>query len=254
MALFSKLSNPKNREVFSILSAFEPFRWRKPQRFDRLGSVVLLWAISLSTIACNSPVRETVSSAEVSSSEETQTKVVPDTVPKDNSPPPKPKSEPKNGDRAGETYQEPDGAFEIALPPGYQTEETGSGIKFISADGGFKGIVDFAAIEEDLGVDRLEGALRQYLEETLTEVEWQNSRLEPDGSVRVDWVGKSPQGEQLDAVSYIEQRGNTLYTLSLYGVNKAFDDYSEDVAIVLKGYKLKSEAQEESEEAAPEES
>ena len=243
MALFSKLSNPKNREVFSILSVLEPFRWRQRRRFDRIGSTILLCVISLSTIACNSPVRETVSSAEVSSSEETQTKVVPEADPKDNSPSPQPKSESTNDDATGETYQEPDGAFEIALPPGYQTEETGSGIKFISADGGFKGIVDFAAIEEDLGVDRLEGALRQYLEETLTEVEWQNSRLEPDGSVRVDWVGKSPQGEQLDAVSYIEQRGNTLYTLSLYGVNKAFDDYSEDVAIVLKGYKLKSEVE-----------
>ena len=254
MALFPKLSNPKNREVFSILSVLEPFRWRQRRRFDRLGSTILLCVISLSTIACNSPVKETVTSAEVSSSEETQTKVVPEADPKDNSPSPQPKSESTNDDATGETYQDPDGVFEITLPPGYKTEETGSGIKFISDDGGFKGIVDFAPIEEELGVDRLEGALRQYLEETLTEVEWQNSRLEPDGSVRVDWVGKSPQGEQLDAVSYIEQRGNTLYTLSLYGVNKAFDDYSEDVAIVLKGYKLKSEAQEESEEAAPEES
>ena len=101
----------------------------------------------------------------------------------------------------GKTYKDPSGAFEISFPKGYQYEETGSGIKFVASDDGFEGFVDFAETEETLNADKLEGALRQYLEGVLKEVEWQNSNLEADGKIRVDWIGKSADGEGLDAIA-----------------------------------------------------
>ncbi|MDY6940045.1 MAG: hypothetical protein SWY16_20620 [Cyanobacteriota bacterium] len=239
--------NKKKLFIFSVVLV----NIKSIRQLTRVILFIFTLGLSLSAIACSMPSSsetETTGNVFDRNSADPGTKILPDATPKSEDRSDRTSSDKPQKKTVGKTYKEPGGAFEIALPKGYESEETGSGIKFVSGDGGFKGIVDFAPSEGELNVDRLEGALRQYLEETLGQIEWQNSRLEPDGSVRVDWVGQSDRGEELDAVSYIEQRGNVIYTLSLYGVNKAFDDYREDVAIVLEGYKLKAEQPEDADE------
>lgn len=137
----------------------------------------------------------------------------------------------------GKTYKEPGGAFQISFPKGYEYQKTPSGIKFTSADQGFKGFVDFAKTNEALNSEKLEGALREYLDSVLKDVKWQNANLETQGRIRVDWTGKSAEGEKLDAISYIEQRNHTIYILSLYGVNKAFDDYRNEAEAIVRSYR-----------------
>ncbi|HIK33478.1 MAG TPA: hypothetical protein IGS31_19325 [Oscillatoriales cyanobacterium M4454_W2019_049] len=138
----------------------------------------------------------------------------------------------------GKTYKEPNGAFQISFPKGYEYRSTGSGIKFNSADKKFKGFVDFAKTENSLDAEKLEGALREYLDGVLKDVKWQNSSLENSDRIRVDWTGKSAEGEKLDAISYIEQKNNTIYILSLYGVNEAFDTYRIEAEAIVRSYKV----------------
>jgi hypothetical protein len=137
----------------------------------------------------------------------------------------------------GKTYKEPNGAFQISFPKGYEYRETGSGIKFTSPDKEFKGFVDFAKTDGALNSEKLEGALREYLNSVLQEVKWQNANLETSGRIRVDWTGKSSEGEKIDAISYIEQRNNTIYILSFYGVNQAFDLYRNDAVAIVRSYR-----------------
>jgi hypothetical protein len=156
------------------------------------------------------------------------------TPPPVNSATPKPTLPPKAD---GKTYKEPGGAFQISFPKGYEYQTTASGIKFTSADKGFKGFVDFAKTDEALNSEKLEGALREYLDSVLKDVKWENANLETQNRIRVDWIGKSSEGEKLDAISYIEQRNKTIYILSLYGVNKAFDNYRNDAEAIVRSYR-----------------
>lgn len=137
----------------------------------------------------------------------------------------------------GKTYKEPGGAFQISFPKGYEYRTTTSGIKFTSTDKEFKGFVDFAKTDGALNAEKLEGALREYLDSVLKDVKWQNANLETQGRIRVDWTGTSSEGENLDAISYIEQRNNTIYILSLYGVNKPFDNYRGEAAAIVRSYR-----------------
>jgi hypothetical protein len=135
-----------------------------------------------------------------------------------------------------QTYREPSGLFEISLPPNYSFEETGSGISFTSADQTFGGSVDYGSTKgATLSADQMEVLLKQEYEQRLSNITWQATAMQPDGSVRLDWVGEDQQGNQLDAISFIEQRGNNIFILTLFGVNAPYNN--EDAEVIVQGYR-----------------
>lgn len=135
------------------------------------------------------------------------------------------------------TYREPGGLFEISFPQGYSYEQTGSGIAFVSADQRFGGSVDFGAAQGAvLDLDQLERLLKREYEQRLTQLVWQGSSAQPDGSLRVDWTGCDPQGNQLDAVSFVEQRGDTIFILNLFGINAPYND--RDAEFIVQSYRV----------------
>jgi hypothetical protein len=140
----------------------------------------------------------------------------------------------------GQTYRDTNGLFEVSLPQGYSYEETGSGITFASGDGGFGGSVDFGSAQgKTLTTQQLEEALKQEYENRLDDVSWQDSQLQPDGSVRVDWVGRDTGGNDLDAISFVEQRGDTIFILNLFGINKPYNDYNSDAQAIVGSYRVR---------------
>ncbi|HEY9643653.1 MAG TPA: hypothetical protein V6C57_24400 [Coleofasciculaceae cyanobacterium] len=142
----------------------------------------------------------------------------------------------------GKTYQEKSGLFEIAFPAGYTYEETGSGIAFVSGDQGFGGSVDFGSAQGNkLNNEQLEKALKDEYEKRLKDLKWQDTKPQPDGSIRVDWTGKDPQGNSLDSVSFVEQRGDTIYILNLFGVNKSYQTYNSDAEKIVGSYHIKKQ-------------
>lgn len=146
---------------------------------------------------------------------------------------------PTNSPANNLSYQEPSGLFEISFPQGYTYQETGSGIAFVSGDQGFAGSVDFGSAQgQQLTNDQLETALKAEYENRLANVTWQGSEIQPDGSVRVDWVGTDPDGNQLDAISFVEQRGDTIFILNLFGVNKPYQDYNNDAQAIANTYRV----------------
>jgi hypothetical protein len=139
-----------------------------------------------------------------------------------------------------QTYQEPSGLFQISLPAGYTQEDTGSGISFESADKGFSGSVDFGSAQgNQLTTQQLEEALKQEYENRLDQVTWQDSQIQPDGSVRLDWVGRDKAGNDLDAISFVEQRGDNVFILNLFAVNKPYNDYNEDAQAIVSSYRVR---------------
>jgi hypothetical protein len=110
------------------------------------------------------------------------------------------------------SYQEPNDLFQISV---------GGSVDFGSAQGQQ---VNTAALEE---------ALKEEYENRLEDVAWQGSEIQPDGSVRVDWVGRDTDGNDLDAISFVEQRGDTIFILNLYGINKAYADYNSDAETIV---------------------
>ncbi|MBI4782951.1 MAG: hypothetical protein HY785_16760 [Oscillatoriophycideae cyanobacterium NC_groundwater_1537_Pr4_S-0.65um_50_18] len=140
----------------------------------------------------------------------------------------------------GQVYKEKNNLFEITFPEGYTYQETGSGLAFVSGDQGFGGSVDFGAAQGNkLTNEQLEKALKDEYEKRLEALEWQETKPQPDGSIRVDWTGKDPQGNALDAVSFVEQRGDTIYILNLFGVNKSYQDYNSDAEKIVGSYRVK---------------
>jgi hypothetical protein len=140
----------------------------------------------------------------------------------------------------GQVYKEKGDLFEITFPKGYTYQETGSGLAFVSGDQGFGGSIDFGAAQGNkLTGEQLEKALKDEYEKRLKELKWQETKLQPDGSIRVDWTGKDPQGNALDAVSFVEQRGDTIYILNLFGVNKSYQDYNSDAEKIVGSYRVK---------------
>ncbi|MBD2461803.1 hypothetical protein H6G89_12160 [Oscillatoria sp. FACHB-1407] len=139
-----------------------------------------------------------------------------------------------------ETYREKDGLFEISFPEGYTHQDTGSGVAFVSGDQGFGGSVDFGSAQgNQLNNTQLEEALKTEYEKRLEQVTWQGSEEQPDGSVRVDWVGTDQQGNELDAVSFVEQRGDNIFILNLFGINKAYQDYQPDAEAIVSSYRVR---------------
>lgn len=140
---------------------------------------------------------------------------------------------------SGQTYAEPSGLFEISFPAGYEFQETGSGIMFVSSDQKFGGSVDFGSAQGgQLTNEQLEAALKQEYENRLTEVEWQATETQPDGSIRIDWIGTDPQGNTLDSVSFIEQRGDNIFILNLHGINAQYANYNTDAQAIVNTYKI----------------
>jgi hypothetical protein len=140
------------------------------------------------------------------------------------------------------SYQEPNDLFQISFPEGYTHQETGSGIAFVSADKGFGGSVDFGSAQgQQLNTAALEEALKEEYENRLEDVAWQGSEIQPDGSVRVDWVGRDTDGNDLDAISFVEQRGDTIFILNLYGINKAYADYNSDAETIVGSYRVRQQ-------------
>lgn len=138
-----------------------------------------------------------------------------------------------------QVYQEPSGLFEVAFPSGYEFQETGSGVVFVSADDQFGGSVDFGPAQgQQLTNDQLETGLKQEYETRLTEVEWQGTEVQPDGSLRLDWIGTDPQGNVLDSVSFVEQRGDNIFILNLHGINAQYANYNTDAQSIVNTYRI----------------
>jgi uncharacterized lipoprotein len=141
-----------------------------------------------------------------------------------------------------QTYKEPAGSFEISFPKNYQYEQAETGVIFRSGDQAFRGEVVFGSSQgEKYTSQQLESFLKEAYRTNLklTEVEWQKTESQPDGSLRIDWIGKDPQGNQLDAESFIEQRGDTIYILTLSGINKPYLDYLADAQAIVSSYRVR---------------
>ena len=103
-------------------------------------------------------------------------------------------------------------------------------------------MVEYGSAEgKRLTTQQLEDALKQGYEDRLEQVSWQASQLQPDGSVRVDWIGSDKEGRDLDAISFIEQRGDTLFILNLFGIDKAYNNYSNDAEAIVSTYRVKQQ-------------
>lgn len=154
-------------------------------------------------------------------------------------PPPTPLASPSPASPVSQTYRDPKGQFEISFPRGYTHKGTGTGVAFVSADQGFAGAVDYGSAEgRQLTSEQLETALKTEYQTRLQEVTWQATKVQPDGSVRIDWVGKDDNNNMLDAVSIVEQRGNTIYVLNLLGVNQPYQNYNQDAEAIVNSYRI----------------
>jgi hypothetical protein len=151
-----------------------------------------------------------------------------------------------------QTYQDTKGRFEISFPKGFVYQDTGSGVAFVSADQGFAGAVDFGSAQgQKLSAEQLEAALKTEYENRLSNVSWQKTERQSDGSIRVDWNGKDKQGNALDAVSFVEQRNDTIFILNLFGVNKPYQNYQQDAETIVTSYKVKAQSSSTAPKASP---
>jgi hypothetical protein len=138
-----------------------------------------------------------------------------------------------------QTYREKSGLFQISFPRGYSHTVTASGVAFVSADQGFGGSIDYGPAEgKRLNSQQLEASLKAEMTNRLKEVNWQTTQTQPDGSLRIDWTGKDKTGNTLDAVSIVEQRGNTIFVLHLFGSNKPYQNYNTDAETIVNSYQI----------------
>lgn len=206
-------------------------------RSARFAPVILASVLALS--ACNNSDTQTVDKPPLEPADSTAQSAAPTTEASPDATAQAPEPEASAG---GQTYREKDGLFEISLPAGYNFQETGSGVAFVSSDQSFGGSVDFGSAQgNQLDNSQLENALKAEYEKRLNQVTWQASEVQPDGSVRVDWVGQDTDGNTLDAVSFVEQRGDTIFILNLFGINKAYQDYNSDAEAIVSSYKVRQE-------------
>ncbi len=138
------------------------------------------------------------------------------------------------------TYRNTQNLFEISLPEGYSHRETSSGIIFASPDDGFGGAVDFSTAQgQQFSAEQLEAALKQEYTKRLKQIAFQKSQIQEDGSMRVDWLGRNSDGQNLDAVSFVEQRGDHVFILTLFGVNKPYGNYNDDAGKIVDSYRIR---------------
>ncbi len=142
-----------------------------------------------------------------------------------------------------EIYQDPNGWFALALPKGYDTEATEQGLTFRSPDQGFGGTIRYLTQQEqNLEPAELESVLKEELAGQLDKVSWQQSaQPQADESLRLDWTGLDPEGNALDAVSFIEQHGTTLFLMTAHGINQPYLNYNSDARIIAGTYVVRRE-------------
>jgi hypothetical protein len=136
-------------------------------------------------------------------------------------------------------YQDAENRFEIALPPGYTATPTPNGMMFTSADGTFGGLVDVGSAQGQwFSLVQLESALKTEYEQRLSAVTWQGSYEHTQGGVRIDWAGQDALGNRLDAISFIQQQGNRIFVLSMWGVNAPYSSYNDDADLIFATYHI----------------
>jgi hypothetical protein len=134
------------------------------------------------------------------------------------------------------TYRPRNQEFEVTLPEKYEIQPQRDGVAFVSDDGGFGGEVVFFKEDKPLDAEDLENALKKIYDELLDGAAWQLAEIQPDGSVRLDWRGTTPEGKELDAVSYIEQRNDTVFILNVYGIDRPYDAFLDDSQTIIGSY------------------
>jgi hypothetical protein len=139
-------------------------------------------------------------------------------------------------------YQNPNGWFALALPKQYHYTETDQGLTFLSPDDGFGGQIEyFTEQDQNLDHSELETILKQEISEQFSEVSWQeDAQIQEDDSLRLDWVGIDSSGKQLDAVSFIEQHGDTLFVMHAHGINQPYQHYNNDARIIVGTYVVRT--------------
>lgn len=198
----------------------------------RLTTLLLLSALALS--ACNKSI-STASNPQATGQASSNAAISPTASPTAS-------PSPVASTSTGKAYEGKNGLFEISFPEGYTYQETGSGVAFVSKDQGFGGSIDYGSAQGNkLSKEQLESALKAEYEHRLKNVKWQESNVQPDGSIRVDWLGKDPDGNALDAVSFVEQHGDTIFILNLFGVNKSYQSYNTDAEAIVKSYHVKQQ-------------
>ncbi|MGB3613046.1 MAG: hypothetical protein WBA10_04570 [Elainellaceae cyanobacterium] len=140
-------------------------------------------------------------------------------------------------------YRDENEMFVLALPKDYTYESSDRSMTFAAPDGGFGGEVDYAAAEASLTPPKLEERLKQMLQERFVEVSWEDGSAneQSDGSLRLDWQGISSDGQQLDALSFIEQHGEVVYILTAHGVDRPYKDYNDDARIIVGSYVVRQD-------------
>lgn len=138
-----------------------------------------------------------------------------------------------------QAYRDTSGRFEIALPADYAVTNTPTGLLFASPDGGFGGMVDTGSAQGQwFSLEDLETALKTEFEQRLSHITWQGSYAHNQGGVRIDWVGEDPAGNQLDAISFIQQQGDTIFVLTMWGINTAYSTYNDDADAIFATYRI----------------
>lgn len=137
-----------------------------------------------------------------------------------------------------QVYQDDSGMFALALPEGYTYESTEQGIRFVSSDEGFAGEVVYQSdANATSNLYALEENLKEIIEDRFGAVDWEhNGQRQPDGSVRLAWEAEDENGRAIDALSFIEVHGQNRFALMLYGVDKVYNDYSDDARIIAGTY------------------
>lgn len=138
-----------------------------------------------------------------------------------------------------QAYQDAASRFEIAVPSSYTTTPTPTGMMFTSADGKFGGLVDVGSAQGRWFTHaELESALKTEYEQRLSTVTWQGTYEHNQGGIRIDWIGEDPLGNQLDAISFIQQQGDTIFVLSMWGVNTPYSTYNDEADTIFATYRI----------------
>ncbi len=176
------------------------------------------------------PEEETVTETEPVPVEDTETEPEEETVTE---------TRPLSEDAQDKTYQGPNDLYTIVFPDNYTYTETDNTVTFTSGDEGFVGFIEVepAAAGQELTTPQLEEALKAEFENRYQDIEWQGSELQPDESLRLDWTG-SDNGKELDAITFIEQRGDNVFVLTLMGVDTPYSEYETDARDLIGSYNI----------------
>lgn len=213
----------------------------KPSRIAPLALVMLMTACSQPP----TPVQSTEGLGEGIAAIASPSSLPPTPTPTIPSLPPTPT--PLSPTPLTQTYRDPQGRFEISFPQGYRhrriwsdrNPQEATGILFLAPDRDFGGSVEFTSAQgKTLTLNQLEAELKKYYTSLLKDVSWEGSEPQPEGSLRLDWQGTNPEGNRLDGVSFIEQRGDTIFVLNLYGINQPYQAHGGDAKAIVSSYRV----------------